>query len=189
MTEPQAPPTLRALVTGFELKGTVVLGDLQDHPALVHCGEELVEQHWGFETRAVSAPWDARLVLAMVKAGSTVSPELMAKAGAVYAIAKRPGGPFPDRIGVGRTRTADISLRAASVSKYHAYFTHDEQTGAWLVVDARSRNGTRVGDSRIEPGVGKKLENGAQIMFGDETFMFFTARGFRALLDSLVQRT
>ena len=164
-----------------------MLGDLQDHAALVHCGEELPQQAWGYETRAVAAPWDTRVVLALVKSGAQINPEVMAKAGAVYAVAKRPGGPFPDRIGVGRARTADISMRSPSVSKYHAYFTYEDAKREWFVVDARSRNGTRLGDRRLEAGDPVKLINGAQLMFGDETFLFFTPDGFRQVLDSLAQ--
>ncbi len=178
---------LQAVVGAYELKGRVVLGDLQDHAALVHCGEEMPNQAWGYETRAVAAPWDARVVLALVKSGAQINPEVLAKAGAVYAVAKRPGGPFPDRIGVGRARTADISLRSPSVSKYHAYFTYEDARREWLVVDARSRNGTRLGDRRLEPGDPVKLTSGAQLMFGDETFLFFTPDGFRQVLDSLTQ--
>jgi len=187
MSDPQAPATLPAVVAAYELKGRAVLGDLQDHAAIVHCGEEMPNQAWGYETRAVQAPWDARVVLALVRSGSRINPEVLAKAGAVYAVTKRPGGPFPDRIGVGRARTADISLRAPSVSKYHAYFSYDDATREWTVVDARSRNGTRLGDRRIEAGTPVKLTNGVQLMFGDETFLFFTPDGFREVLDSLSQ--
>lgn len=188
MSEPQAPPTLQTVVGAYEVKGRAVLGDLQDHAALVHCGEEMVTQAWGYETRAVAAPWDTRVVLALVKSGSQINPEVLAKAGSVYAVAKRPGGPFPDRIGVGRARTADISLRAPSVSKYHAYFTYNDVTREWMVVDARSRNGTRLGERRLEPGDNVKMTNGAQLMFGDETFLFFTPEGFRQVLDMLAQK-
>ncbi len=187
MSDPQAPPTLQAVVAAYEVKGRAVLGDLQDHPALVHCGEEMPNQAWGYETRAVQAPWDARVVLAVVRSGSQVNPELLAKAGAVYAIVKRPGRPFPERIGVGRARTTDISLRAPSVSKYHAYFTYDDATRQWTIVDARSRNGTRLGDRRLEAAAPTQLTSGAQLTFGDETFLFFTPEGFRQVLDSLSQ--
>jgi hypothetical protein len=187
MSDPQAPPMLQTVVGAYELRGRAVLGDLQDHAALVHCGEALPDQAWGFQTRAVAAPWDTRVALALVRSGAQINPEVLAKAGAVYAIAKRPGGPFPDRIGVGRARTADISLRSPSVSKYHAYFTCEEGRREWSVVDARSRNGTRVGERRLEAGDPAKLANGAQLMFGDETFLFFTPDGFRQVLDSLAQ--
>lgn len=188
MSEPQAPPTLQSVLGAYEVKGRAMLGDLQDHGALVHCGEELATQAWGYETHAVAAPWDTRVVLALVKSGSQINPEVLAKAGAVYAVAKRPGGPFPDRIGVGRARTADISLRAPSVSKYHAYFTYLESKREWTLVDARSRNGTRIGERRIEPGETANVTNGSQLMFGDETFLFFTPEGFRQVLDMLVQK-
>ncbi len=178
---------LQAVVSAYEIKGRTILGNLQDHAALVHCGEELLSQPCGYETRAVAAPWDTRVFLALLKSGTQINPEVMAKAGSVYAIAKRPGGPFPDRIGVGRARTADISLRSPSVSKYHAYFTYDEAKREWFVVDARSRNGTRLGDGKLEAGDPIRLANGSQLMFGDETFLFFTPDGFRQVLDSLAQ--
>jgi hypothetical protein len=185
MAEADALPTLQELVGLYETKGPPGLGDLRDTPALVHCGGELKAETMGFETRAIAAPWDTRVVLAMVKSGTQVNPELIARAGLVYPIAKRPGRPFPDRIGVGRARTADLSLRSGSVSKYHAYFSRSAD-GSWFICDARSRNGTRVGDRRIEAGQNVKVDNGSQLTFGDEAFVFFTERGFRVVLDSLI---
>lgn len=185
MADPDALLTLQELVSVYELKGPSALGDLRDNPALVYCGGELKSDAMGFETRAIAAPWDTRVVLAMVKSGTQVNPELIARAGLVYPIAKRPGRPFPDRIGVGRARTADLSLRSGSVSKYHAYFSRTAD-GTWFICDARSRNGTRVGDRRIEAGQNVKIENGGQLTFGDETFVFFSERGFRLVIDSLI---
>lgn len=187
MSDPNTTLTLQAVVSAFESRGGIAPAELRDHPALVHCTGVDKAEAWGFETRAVVAPWDARVALAVVRSGSRASPELLAKAGAVYTVMKRPGGPFPDRIGVGRTRTADISLRLGSVSKYHAYFTYDEAQRRWHIWDARSRNGTRVADRRLEPGEGSPLENGIQLTFGDEPFLFFTERGFRELVETLAQ--
>jgi hypothetical protein len=185
MADSDALLTLQELVSVYEQRGPVSLGELRDAPALVYCGGELKGDSMGFETRAIAAPWDTRVVLAMVKSGTQVNPELIARAGIVYPVAKRPGRPFPDRIGVGRARTADLSLRSASVSKYHAYFSRSPE-GHWFICDARSRNGTRTGERRIEAGQNVKLENGTQLTFGDEVFVFFTERGFRIVLDSLV---
>jgi hypothetical protein len=187
MSEPGAPPTLQELVSAFESKGPAALGELRERPALVHCDSSSKTDTWGFETRAVMAPWDTRVALSMVKGGRLADPELLSKAGAVYIVAKRPGGPFPDRIGVGRTRTADISLRLGSVSKYHAYFTHEEGQGGWKVWDARSRNGTSVGERRLSSGEGAVVENGMNILFGEEVFLFFSETGFRKLVESLAQ--
>lgn len=188
-TDLQAPPTLEAVVGAYEVKGRAALGALRDRAALVYCGGNVGAQAWGYETHsAVAAPWDTRVVIAVLKSGSRLNPEVLAKASAVYAITKRPGGPFPDRIGVGRARTADISLRVPSVSKYHAFFTQDDATREWTLVDARSRNGTRVGERKLEGGDSVKLTNGAQLMFGDEAFLFFTAEGFGQVLDLLAQK-
>lgn len=180
-------PTLEALVTAYEARGPTSLAELRERAVLVHCDRTNKGEAWGFETKAMIAPWDTRVALALARSGRVADPELLSKAGAVYPVMKRPGGPFPDRIGVGRTRTADISLRLASVSKYHAYFTHDEAKGTWTLWDARSRNGTTVGAQRLEPGEGKLLENGSYVLFGEDGFLFFTGEGFHKLVQSLAQ--
>lgn len=187
MGELGAPPTLQEIVTAFERKGLAALADYQERPALVHCDRSSKGESWGFETRAVVAPWDTRVAFALVRSGRMADPELLSKAGAVYPVAKRPGGPFPDRIGVGRTRTADISLRLSSVSKYHAYFTYDEAQRCWTLWDARSRNGTTVGDKRLQGGEGAVVENGTSVLFGEDVFLFFSEQGFRTLVESLAQ--
>ena len=173
------------MAQAYGQKGLLLVPELREHPALVHCGtsEDVPEASMGFATRAVTAPWHLRVARALALSGSRANPILTAKAGAVYAVAKRPGRPFPDRIGVGRVRTADISLRLDSLSKYHAYFTCDGET--WQLWDARSRNGTMVGDKEVAPGQGMTVTDSAQIMFGDEAFLFFMPAGFRALLKSL----
>ena len=185
MADPDALLTLQELVSVYEQRGPPGIAHMRDVPALVYCGGELKSDAMGFETRAIAAPWDTRVGLAMVKSGTQVNPELIARAGLVYPVAKRPGRPFPDRIGVGRARTADLSLRSGSVSKYHAYFSRSPD-GTWSICDARSRNGTRVGERRIEAGQNVKVENGSQLTFGDEAFVFFSDRGFRLVLDSLI---
>jgi hypothetical protein len=181
MAEPSSPRSLQEL-------GPAALGELHGWPALVHCSRAGGEGSWGFETRTVAAPWDARVALALARGGRVADPELLSKAGAAYAIIKRPGGPFPDRIGVGRARTADISLRYDSVSKYHAYFTCDEAEQHWTLWDARSRNGTMVSNQRLSPGSSAPVENGSALVFGEELFLFFTKAGFAALLGNLAQR-
>jgi hypothetical protein len=187
MGENSAPPPLQAVVSAYEQRGAPALVELHDCPALIHCDSSVKSEAWGFETRAVVAPWDTRIALALVKTGRVADPELLSKAGAVYPVSKRRGGPFPDRIGVGRTRTADISLRLASVSKYHAYFSYDEGRRQWMLWDARSRNGTTVGSRKLKPGEGTELENGVNIVFGEDVFLFFTAAGFLKLVESLAQ--
>ncbi len=187
MGESSGPRTLQELVSAFEQKGAHALGELRGRPVLIQCDRAKAGDAWGFETRTVAAPWDIRVALALARSGRVADPELLSKAGAVYAVAKRPGGPFPDRIGVGRARTADISLRHPSVSKYHAYFAWEESTRGWMLWDARSRNGTIVGERRLEPGEGLAVDNGANVVFGENMFLFFTDVGFRKLVESLAQ--
>ncbi len=181
----RAPATLQALVSSYERQGVASLGELARHPVLVHIENTSPQTSYGFETVTIGASWDLRVALGLAQSGLSADPELLAKAGAVYAISKRPGGPFPDRIGVGRARTTDISLRLSSVSKYHAYFRFDEVTQAWEVWDARSRNGTTVGKQKLAAGEGKALENGASILFGEGLFLFFTRDGFLSLVKGL----
>ena len=185
--EPDTQPTLRAVFTVFEQKKTLP-PELRLHPVLVHFGQAGDQAGArGFETKALMAPWDVRVALVLVNSGSEADPQLLTQAGSVWPVAKRPGGPFPDRIGVGRTRTADISLRMGSVSKYHAYFIYNDAERRWEVWDARSRNGTWVGDRRLPSGSGAPVENCTQLSFGDEAFLFFTEPGFRALVEALAK--
>jgi hypothetical protein len=183
--EAATAPTLQELVTTYERQGASALSEFSRKPAIIHCDKGGADKPWGFETVAVSSPWDLKVALGLAQSGLKANPELLAKAGAVYSVEKRPGGPFPDRIGVGRARTADISLRLSSVSKYHAYFRRDDTRGHWEVWDARSRNGTTVGTHRLQAGEGAALENGVSILFGNALFLFFTDVGFFELLRGL----
>ena len=185
MLETAAPPTLQELVIAFEKSGSSALGELARSPALIQIDASAPAKAYGFETVAISSQWDLKVAIGLAQSGLKADPELLVKASSVHPVAKRPGGPFPDRIGAGRARTADISLRLSSVSKYHAYFHFDEANAAWSVWDARSRNGTTVGRQRLEPGAGAPLENGASVLFGEELFLFFTREGFLSLVKGL----
>jgi hypothetical protein len=188
MSEPADPPLLQDLVDAFERGGAATLGELARHPVLVQCDAQRSQQNFGFNTVAISAPWDLKVALGLAQSGLNADAELLAKAGAVHAVAKRPGGPFPDRIGVGRSRTADVFVRVSSASKYHAYFHHNDERGCWELWDARSRNGTTVGKQRLEPGAGVAVENGTNIMLGEGLFLFFTSGGFLKLVKGLAGR-
>jgi hypothetical protein len=187
MAEPISPRTLRELVSSFEKKGVPSLGGFYGRASLVQCDRESGGGAWGFETRAVTVSWDAQVALALVRGAYNVNPELLSKAGAVYPVVKRAGGPFPDRVGVGRTRAADIFLPHASVSKYHAYFVRDDASGSWTLWDARSRNGTTLGDRRLSSGEGAPLANGATVLFGESMFLFFDEAGSLKLIEGLAQ--
>jgi hypothetical protein len=181
--------TLQDIVAAYDVRGDAGLDSYRGCAALLH--SELngspVAPAMGFETRAVEAPWHLRVTVSLTRTACKVSAEALVRVTRVHALSKRFGGPFPERIGVGRTRQADVSLRAPSISKYHAYFTRDEQKNRWHLVDARSRNGTWVDDRRLEPGESAAVEDGARVLLGEESFLFFSADGFHNLLKVLAR--
>ncbi len=72
---------------------------------------------------------------------------------------------FPGMITVGRTRNNDIVIEDALVSKFHAYL--QTKQGQLELVDANSRNGTFVGDRRVEAkGEPARLKLGDRVRFG-----------------------
>jgi hypothetical protein len=66
-----------------------------------------------------------------------------------------------ERILVGRSPDCDIFLDDVTVSRKHAVLTH--QSGAWLVEDQGSLNGTFVNRRRVESGA---LEDGDEVQIG-----------------------
>jgi hypothetical protein len=94
----------------------------------------------------------------------------------VIPIRKEDGHPFPERIGVGRTKGTDIMLPDRDVSKYHGYFS---STGdKWSFTDVGSSNGTLIRGERLSPMVATSIEDGVEICFGNGRYVFRTAAGF-----------
>jgi len=87
-----------------------------------------------------------------------------ASAVVIVPVKKRPGGPFPLRIGLGRARNCDLCLRFESVSKLHAQFYIDTQP--WSLIDLESANGTYLHGARLAPRQLTPVELGAQLQFG-----------------------
>lgn len=71
-------------------------------------------------------------------------------------------------ITIGRSRSNDISLEDARVSRHHARVVHDDR--GYIIEDLNSRNGTRVDDRAVRDGV--PLVEGAVIRIGDAVFRF-----------------
>lgn len=94
----------------------------------------------------------------------------------VIPVVKREGHPFPERIGVGRTKGTDITLMERDVSKYHGYFS--VAGDRWSFMDAGSSNGTYVRGERLAQNVAVMLDDGVEIAFGSGRYVFRTAAGF-----------
>ena len=89
---------------------------------------------------------------------------------------------FQRRITLGRTGNNDIEIDAPSVSRFHAWFSRDEKTEAWTIVDAGSKNGTQVAGRKLTAKVAHPLANGLRLRVGQIELTFFSAEGFLAQL-------
>jgi len=98
----------------------------------------------------------------------------------VFRIAKRAGGVFRDRIGVGRAPNADVCIPLRHVSKYHAYFTAAEN--GWTLTDAGSKNGTEVSGRPLDPKATARLEDGSEVRLGPYRFRFYGPDAFALLV-------
>ncbi|MBI3184422.1 MAG: FHA domain-containing protein [Myxococcales bacterium] len=106
----------------------------------------------------------------------------------VFEIQKRgeKSNPFLDSITVGRTTNNDVLIDDHSVSRFHAYFKKDNQSGLWKLVDASSSNGTWVGPLKLRPGVAEMVRDLLMLRFGDVEVRFMLPESFTAMLRDLM---
>jgi hypothetical protein len=69
---------------------------------------------------------------------------------------------------IGRSRSNDISLEDARVSRHHARIVRGDR--GFLIEDLNSRNGTRVDDRAVRDSA--ELSDGAVVRIGDSVFRF-----------------
>jgi hypothetical protein len=103
----------------------------------------------------------------------------------VYVVRKQARSVFSGRISIGRTATNDIRLDGQEISKFHAYFTWDDDRSAYYLSDAGTTNGTRVNHDLIPSGERTKLVDGDVIHIGPCTLYYYSPAGFYAYLKSL----
>ncbi len=97
----------------------------------------------------------------------------------IAPVLKRPGGPFPERIGVGRARNCDVVLRFSTISKLHAQFL----VGPPLqLVDLGSANGTKAAGKALQPRAPVNIAVGGLLEFGGIEVKLVDAAGLYALL-------
>ena len=87
----------------------------------------------------------------------------------LYPLTKKPGASFPDRITIGRTVNNDVVIADPSVSRLHAYV---RQAPGWVVADAGSKNGSRLGDLALEPRREVALAPSSVLRLGDVQLRF-----------------
>ena len=95
----------------------------------------------------------------------------------VHAVRKRADGVFGDIISVGRTPNLDVCIARGEVSKFHAFFSRDEN-GRYLLTDKNSTNGTFVGINRLTSGEAQLVFDGNVVRFGVHSFIFMEAASF-----------
>ena len=96
---------------------------------------------------------------------------------------------FKEMISIGRSNGCDIRISSPQVSKIHALFTQDAETGIWSISDNRSTNGTRVNNLLLKGAESFRLENNAEISFGELHAIFLTREGLVALCSYVRQFT
>jgi hypothetical protein len=90
----------------------------------------------------------------------------------IYPLVKKPGASFPDRITIGRTSNNDVVIVDSSVSRLHAYV---READGWVVADAGSKNGSWLGETRLEARREAALPPGSVLRLGDVLLLFYRA--------------
>ncbi|MCC6337325.1 MAG: FHA domain-containing protein [Myxococcales bacterium] len=72
---------------------------------------------------------------------------------------------------LGRGSECDAPINDGTLSQIHLVFMRTER-GTWTVRDANSRNGTKVGEKKLEPGQPLELRDGDTIHAAQVTFTF-----------------
>jgi pSer/pThr/pTyr-binding forkhead associated (FHA) protein len=81
----------------------------------------------------------------------------------------------------------DIAVEDNSISRFHAWFQLDERLNEWALTDAESRNGTFVGERKLEPTKREPLANLSRLRFGHVEFRFLLPSTLQALVESAAQ--
>jgi hypothetical protein len=98
----------------------------------------------------------------------------------VFPLAKKPGAPFADMITVGRTPNNDVAINHVTLSRFHAFFRHRDDT--WIVCDAGSKNGTFREGKRLDARKEHKINSGELVRMGDVDLSFYTVKDLFTVL-------
>jgi pSer/pThr/pTyr-binding forkhead associated (FHA) protein len=132
---------------------------------LLHRKEEEREQGWTFKTKTVSLA-SAKIAKLQMMEDVKLLPEIAEYD--VFPVVKAHDNPWAERISIGRARNNDIVLPDSSVSKLHAHIKLSDNEGVF-VIDAGSRNGTRVNSAKVPSGELVRIDVGDIVTFGRTT--------------------
>jgi len=90
----------------------------------------------------------------------------------IFPIVKTNKNPFLKKITVGRTSLQDILIQEMTISKFHAYFSFDEE-GNYYLSDNNSTNGTFVNDNKVNTDEHILLNDKDIISFSNSKFIFY----------------
>lgn len=92
----------------------------------------------------------------------------------IYMVEKTSGNanPFAMGVTVGRVESNDVIVDDASVSRFHAWFQHDDKAREWMLCDADSKNGTWCDNKKLKSGQKVKIDDGSVVRFGDAEMKF-----------------
>ncbi|MEZ4267368.1 MAG: FHA domain-containing protein [Myxococcota bacterium] len=79
---------------------------------------------------------------------------------------------------IGRSHEADILINDFTISGRHAAFMVHPETGAYVLQDGGSTNGTTVGDEPLQRGVSCVLHSGDRVTFGRLVFLLLSPEDF-----------
>jgi hypothetical protein len=102
----------------------------------------------------------------------------------VAVLEKSKDNVFQRRVTLGRTTNNDIVLDDASVSRFHGWLQKDDGSGKWTLTDAGSKNGTWVSSSKLSAKKPVILENASKLRIGSLELTFYTAAGFKKMLEA-----
>lgn len=168
------------------------VGDWSSLVAATSAGEFAADQSVPFlvQERSSPRPDDSQeLQFATLDAGSEdISTEALLGAASlasllVHPIGKGDGTGLSGMVNVGRADNCDLVLLAASVSKFHAFFTRDAVSGLPQLVDGGSTNGTSVNGVVLQPHEPRDLLPRDLIAFGaDSIWRFHSPETFHELV-------
>ena len=97
----------------------------------------------------------------------------------VYPIRKTERSLIARFYSVGQTRNNDLVIRDVTVSKFHAFFQDDDGGHGFVLLDARSTNGTFVNERKVPrqgQGTPIKVRSGDKVRFGGVELSFLDAQ-------------